>query len=87
MTYPEHDPADPKKCRVVWVISPHADGEYDECWLPGERDEDHDAAFDYASDRLEEAWERAGPNEKPSTVTIGQRWVTEEEWAEMEDGR
>jgi len=53
-----------------WEITPHSDSDdADSCIMPADRDEDHNAALDYATDRLGELWDLAD-EDVTYTVTI-----------------
>jgi hypothetical protein len=63
---------------TVWIVTPHADGDYDEWWGPSKTDEDHHRALAYATARLEELWDQyEGPG--PVSVTIERREVNAED--------
>ena len=53
-----------------WIIRPHKDTEFDECWLPAESDSDHHAAHEYAKEVLEQLWDQMREGDGPATVTI-----------------
>jgi hypothetical protein len=55
---------------TYWLIDPYHDSdEADQAMLPAETDEDHNAALEYAMERLESLWD-AAQNDKPFTVTM-----------------
>ena len=70
--------------RLIWVVTPHENGEYDECWLPHGTDEDDDDALAYAVERLENAWDQNDPG-VVGRVTIERRWIDEDEYREWHD--
>ena len=54
---------------MYWKITPSASDDADFRVLPAENAENHDAALQYAQDRLEGAWDRLTPGRK-ATVTM-----------------
>lgn len=53
-----------------WEISPHHNIDYDSCIMPGNTEEDHQAALEYAKERLEELWDNTSTKDGPVSVTI-----------------
>jgi len=65
-----------KELITVWVVTPHASGEFDEWWGACETEEDHDAAYEYASYRLEDMWDQYDSSDpRVISVTMEQREV------------
>ena len=52
-----------------WEIEPSHDSDYDHSVMPGETEADHDAAFTYAVERLEEMFDQSEPGDI-RTLTI-----------------
>lgn len=72
---------------TVWVVTPHHDQDYDECWLAAETDADHHAALKYAKDRLEDLWDDTAYDETLLvTVTMERRAVPADEFEAIQDG-
>jgi hypothetical protein len=56
---------------MYWKITPHHhNNDYDYCVMPGNTQEDHRAALEYAQDRLEEEWSQASPGETTNPVIM-----------------
>jgi hypothetical protein len=53
-----------------WEITPHQNTDYESCILPGETEENHQAALTYAKERLESLWDSLAHFDGPRTVTI-----------------
>ena len=66
---------------TIWVVTPHESHDFDEWWGPCETDEDHDAAVEYAQDRLTDLWDQYDSKDpRPVTVTMEQRDVCREDF-------
>jgi hypothetical protein len=55
---------------MYWKITPYHNRDADFCVMPGDTEEDHRAALEYAQDRLEVEWDEAKPGKEPTPVTI-----------------
>ena len=53
-----------------WEIAPYHNSNADSCVLPGDTEEQHRAALEYAQERLESLWDSLAHEEGPKTVTI-----------------
>lgn len=54
---------------AYWMIEPHESTDYDVCILPGDTDEDHQLALQYATKVLEKLWDEIEDMES-RTLTI-----------------
>jgi hypothetical protein len=71
---------------TVWVVTPHASSEFDECWLPAETDEDDHVALAYAHARLEDLWDQYdSADPRAVKVTMEQREVMRWQFEEASD--
>ena len=75
---------------LVWIIEPHANKDYDECWLPAGpelvKERRAQEALAYAKDRLEDLWDSAEEGSGPQTVSIELRRVPRAEAEEAMQG-
>jgi hypothetical protein len=54
---------------MYWKITPYHNSDADICIMPGDTEEEHREALDYAKERLEESWDILIPG-KSATVVI-----------------
>lgn len=48
---------------MYWEITPHKSPDFDSCVMPGNTEQDHQDALEYAKDVLEQGWDEVTPGD------------------------